>query len=225
MSKVPIRVATDQRFTLVTSSYLQSCAIDLQGFAWCWGSNVEGESGTGHQRIDSIPTLTTDKQKFTQVITGGPHTCGIGESGLTYCWGYNGYGQLGMFTNEKCGREPYQVPCSPRPQPLRTDLRFTTLAVGQSHTCGLTATGEAYCWGDNDQGQLGDGSNAGSYSPVPVNGGFRFISLSAGAHSTCGATSEGRVYCWGGNQRGQLGDGTTRSSVAPVEVTLGVSQW
>jgi len=86
------------------------------------------------------------------------------------------------------------------------------------HSCGVTAGGNAFCWGDNSSGQLGDGTTGGRVSPVPVAGGLTFAVVSAGGDHTCGATPSGGVYCWGDNLFGQLGSGTTVTSLTPVRV-------
>ena len=97
------------------------------------------------------------------------------------------------------------------------------VGAGNLHACGLTVTGNAYCWGFNDFGQLGDGSTTGSLTPVLVSGGTRFSSISTRGGHTCGVTPVGDVYCWGENFRGQLGDGTTINRLTPVLVSGGLS--
>ena len=98
-----------------------------------------------------------------------------------------------------------------------------SVGAGNLHSCGLTVTGNAYCWGFNDFGQLGDGSTTGSLTPVLVSGGIRFSSISTRGGHTCGVTSVGDAYCWGENFRGQLGDGTTINRLTPVLVSGGLS--
>ena len=96
------------------------------------------------------------------------------------------------------------------------------LTTGQTHTCGLTSSGAAFCWGDNWSGQLGTGSTANSSTPVAVSGGLRFSVLAAGFNHTCGLTSAGAAYCWGDNSSGQLGNRSTTSSTTPVAVSGGL---
>jgi alpha-tubulin suppressor-like RCC1 family protein len=74
---------------------------------------------------------------------------------------------------------------------------FATLAVGRYYTCGLTSEGRPFCWGNNDAGQLGDGSTTARLRPVPVAGGLAFRAITAGAGHTCGVTTNSRLYCWG----------------------------
>ena len=78
--------------------------------------------------------------------------------------------------------------------------------------------GNAYCWGFNTFGQLGDGMNVDALGPSPVSGGYTFATLSAGRLHTCAVTTDGVVYCWGFNSFGELGDGTTIDRNVPVQV-------
>jgi alpha-tubulin suppressor-like RCC1 family protein len=85
------------------------------------------------------------------------------------------------------------------------NLRFTQIASGQQRSCGLTADGSAWCWGEGYGGVLGDGSSVHRTSPVAVEGGLRFRTIQAGGMSTCGVTLDGTAYCWGGNESGAVG--------------------
>jgi alpha-tubulin suppressor-like RCC1 family protein len=85
------------------------------------------------------------------------------------------------------------------------------------HTCALTPAGEAWCWGWNGAGQLGDGTTTSSLVPVAVAGGLRFNSLSLGGTASCGRRAN-RVWCWGGNQFGQLGIGSLVNTSLPTLV-------
>ncbi len=89
----------------------------------------------------------------------------------------------------------------------------------QTHTCGLTARGAAYCWGNGTNGQLGNASNTSSNVPVLVFGGNKFISIAAGLNHTCGVRADSAALCWGDNANRQLGNGTTNPSNVPVPVS------
>jgi hypothetical protein len=137
--------------------------------------------------------------------------CALTEQGVPYCWGRDIPGQL--FTKDYV---PY-ASGAPVPTALETDVRFEALSVGASHMCALTAAGEAYCWGSNDAGQLGDGTIVTRWTPAPVSGGLTFTRIAAGNGRTCGLTQDGSAYCWGSNDRGAFGHtgpGTTTPAAA-----------
>jgi uncharacterized protein YjdB len=102
-------------------------------------------------------------------------------------------------------------------------ITFASVSAGTGHSCGLTATGTAYCWGSNRSGELGNGSTSSSSVPVPVIGGLTFSAVSAGMSHTCALTTSGAAYCWGYNTFGQLGDGSGIDRLAPVAVTGALS--
>ena len=93
------------------------------------------------------------------------------------------------------------------------------MSAGLDHTCALTPGGSAYCWGDNQDGQLGDDSNTERDTPSPVVGGYAFSTISAGGKHTCGVTTAGELYCWGLNSHGQLGNNSTHNSSLPTPVS------
>lgn len=142
---------------------------------------------------------------FASVTAAEYHSCGLTTDGVAYCWGLNVRGELGAESVEQCSWQERQVPCSRRPVAVGGGLRFTALALGALHTCGLTSEGQVYCWGENLAGQLGRDSALKSTTPLPVAEGLRFVSLSAGGLHTCGLTATGIAYCWGRNEVGQLG--------------------
>ncbi|MFN2614862.1 MAG: RCC1 domain-containing protein, partial [Actinomycetota bacterium] len=106
--------------------------------------------------------------------------------------------------------------------PRASAAGYTSVAVGNFHTCATTPQGAVYCWGDNGSGQLGEGSYSPSFAatPVPVPSLPAGVSaIAAGSYHTCAALSGGTVRCWGSNGRGQLGDGTYVERTSPVDVS------
>src|SRR5213593_1262657 len=211
-------------FAAVTASGLHTCGLTIvTGAAYCWGANGSGQLGDGTMMNRSRPVLVQAPPgvSFAAVTGGDLHTCGLatGLSAAAYCWGGNGSGQLGDGTKtSQLTPVLVQTPAG---------VTFAAVTAGAAHTCGVTAAGAAYCWGDNGFGQLGDGTTTSQSSPVLVQAppGVSFAAVTAGRLHTCGVTPAGTAYCWGSNSVGQLGDGTMidRSSPVPVPPPTGVS--
>ena len=131
--------------------------------------------------------LVSDVKKF---VAGGYHACFINGKGSAQCWGGNSQGQLG---NNK-----FQENGSSLPDRVFTQAAFVTITGGLRHTCALSEQGVAYCWGWNEDGQLGvDSDRLAIEVPNLVKGGLRFRSISAGSTHTCGISSQDEMYCWG----------------------------
>jgi alpha-tubulin suppressor-like RCC1 family protein len=149
---------------------------------------------------------------FQSISAGAGHTCGLTADGTAYCWGVNYKGQLGDGTMGGRRNSPAAV---------AGGLVFTYISAGAEHTCGLTTDGVAYCWGDNNNGRLGDGTTTSRPRPVAVARGLVFRAIAGNEH-TCGLTRDGAAYCWGPNTFGRLGDGSTNSRLSPVAVSRGL---
>jgi alpha-tubulin suppressor-like RCC1 family protein len=215
----PVPVTGDLRFASVTAGSFHTCALTTAGEAYCWGENRFGQLGTGDTLATTIPVPVTGGLRFQALSAGGSHTCGLTAGGAAYCWGDNHHGEMGDGG----------APTSTTPRPVSGALTFSALSAGRppaassnfagGHTCALTGNGRAYCWGFNNEGQLGDGSENDSPMPVPVATGSTFRSISAGSLYTCGVTTEESALCWGANDAGQLGSGLVNtSSSLPVPV-------
>ena len=131
-----------------------------------------------------------------EVSAGASETCAAMRSGdRVLCWG---------------GASPAGS--------VLADVYFTEMAVGGGHLCGLTSEGAAYCWGDNSQGQLGDGTRTNRTAPTAVRATVRFTDISVGASHTCALGADGSAWCWGANKAGQLGDNSIDLRNRPVLV-------
>lgn len=202
-SSVPIDIGWPA--STITAGSRHTCAIVFSGVV-CWGDNGHGQLGTGNQNDSSTPIsvslLTAD---IVDVAAGKEHTCALTSAGLVYCWGENGYGQLGTG-------------------PLNLDSNFPSLVVlsgsataitaGENYTCVALANGGARCWGQNNYGQLGDGTETDRSLPTIVNGlSQQITSLDGGSQYTCAALENTSVSCWG-NQTTDGGDPVPQTMIA-----------
>jgi len=203
---LPRTVGGGLAFRHLVAGWDHTCGLTGNGNAFCWGLNSQGQLGDGNQLDRLTPTLV--RGAVETLVAGRSHTCGLSE-GRVLCWGSNGFGELGDGTAQDRAQP---VPVQGLPGPPRV------LAAGAVHTCALLTDGRAFCWGQNFQGQLGDGTTQNRNTAVAVTGGLRFSEIYTGGAQTCGITTDGTEYCWGLNQSGQLGDGTRASRSSPTRV-------
>ncbi|AKV01363.1 BNR repeat domain protein [Labilithrix luteola] len=199
--------------TLVPGSG-HTCGLTSQGTVRCWGSNDHGQIGTGTSSPTKVPTPTNVVDLgggATHVALSAWFSCAVTNVGGVKCWGNNAQGQLGAPTNISISTKPVDVTNLSGP--------VKQIAMGVSHACALLVSGEVQCWGDNQYGQLGDGSTTNRPRAVPVSGLSGVLEVTAGGSATCARLGAGAVKCWGGNGLGQVGDG---SGVAKVLVPSGV---
>lgn len=195
----------------VAAGERHTCAVTTQGSVKCWGSNHDGQLGDG-TTVDRVAPITVSglATGMRAVVAGEQHTCGLTVAGGVQCWGSNHKGQLGDGTTDN-KNSPVDVP--------GLTAGVSTLAAGSQHTCAVTIAGEVKCWGDNQDGQLGDGTAIGKSTPVEVAGLTNVVrAIAAGASHTCVLTVTGGVKCWGSNHHGQLGDGSVNARVTPLDV-------
>jgi len=192
----------DECIASVSLGVAHSCVVDFGGQVFCFGRNDSSQLGTGDHELRGEPTLVAGLTGIAQVSAGMNFTCARGSAGEVWCWGLNSDGQLGIGLNDTFRETPTQVVGI-------TDA--VELSARRFHACALLANGQLWCWGNNENGQLGDLSIARRNQPVQAQlpDGLEIVELATGGYHTCVLSSEGRVWCWGGSWGGQLGDGTT----------------
>ena len=185
---------------------------------WTWGSNANGQLGTGDTSSYSSPVTTiAGGTNWKQVEGDRNHTAAIKTDGTLWTWGSNSSGQLGDGTT------------SSRLSPATTaggGTNWKQIACGHAHTAAIKTDGTLWACGYNGSGQLGDGTIANKSSPVTTSGGgTNWKQVAGGLYQTVAIKTDGTLWAWGSNNNGQLGDGTTVSKRSPITTAGGGTNW
>ena len=206
--------------TQVSVGKVHSCALLGDQTVRCWGNSTQGALGNGSSDFNAAGIVTAKGlSKVTAIATSETTNCALKSDKSLWCWGNNDYGQQG--NNSKKGTAvPVKIP---------TSLQFANIDVGFRHTCGRTAPGAVYCWGDGGSGayinRLGNGSNTPSLVPSLVKGVSAAVSLAVGDYHTCAVLKGQSARCWGADAWAQLGNGSHYTAAAAQPVTFkGVSE-
>jgi alpha-tubulin suppressor-like RCC1 family protein len=209
---VPTSCPEQSRWTAVAAGEAHSCAVSWTGRLWCWGRNSEGQLGAGDTEARAEPAEVAGD--WVDVAAGSKHACALARDGTGACWGKNADGQVGS------GR---LTPAEPAPVPVGSLPVLRSVTAGQDHACAVTVEGALWCWGRNEEHQLGAADPLRSPDPLRVEDGVQraWRQVSAGGRHTCGTDLDGRLWCWGHGAEGQLGAGDTTDRVQPAEVAAG----
>ena len=188
------------------------------GTLWAWGSNSNGQLGTGTTVSTSSPvSVVGGFTDWRQVSASSFHVAALRRDGTIWTWGNNSNGQLGTGTTVSTS------------SPVSVVGGFTDwcqVSAGQYHTTAIRQNGTLWGWGRNACGQLGDGTTLNRSSPVSVIGGFTdWCQTSAGGAHSLAVRQNGTLWTWGLNGNGRLGDGTTLNRSSPVSVVGGFTDW
>lgn len=159
----PVPVYGGLTFATLSAGEQHVCGVTTAGAGYCWGQGSSGQLGNGSTSPSTIPVPVSGGLVFTTISAGAGHSCGVTTNGDAYCWGSNLIGQLGNGTFS-----PNFSPPQPTPTAVVGGRKFTTLAAGASHTCGIVTTGVIYCWGRGMDGELGNGTVDDRNVPTPV---------------------------------------------------------
>src|SRR6185312_2312339 len=204
--------ASGVRASAVSAGGGHTCAIEVDGGAWCWGRGDRGQLGLGTtaDAPTPAPLALPGGATAAAISAGSAHTCAIDGAGSVWCWGADDRGQLGLGATGADVTAPAAVAGLPAPA--------TGVAAGGVHSCATLADASVWCWGGNDSGQLGDGTTTDRPFPAKVAGATGVVT--AGALHTC-ASAGGTVWCWGTDTSGQLGDNVTLTVSAPELARVG----
>lgn len=208
----PAQVAAGKTWKRVALGRTHTCGIADEGgvdVPLCWGWDNNGELGNGagvtNQLTPAPVVVPGGGAPWIAIAAGYNHTCAVRQDGTLWCWGRNASGQLGDGTTTARAQPTQALPAG------ATD--WIDVAAAGDFTCGLRATGALFCWGVNNNAQLGLGhTNTPVSTPTQV-GADAYAALDVSANHGCAVTAGGALRCWGRNANGELGLG---NSVGPV---------
>jgi alpha-tubulin suppressor-like RCC1 family protein len=222
-SYTPVQVSGLTGVTRIVSAGGWSLALRSDGTVWSWGYNASGQLGNGTTFDSDVPVRVTGLSHVTQIAAGGQDSMAVATNGITtqstvYAWGGNSYGQLGDGTFRE---RPVPVPIAGISTPS-----VLGIAVGGDFALVLGTDGTLWGWGENNYGQLGNGSTliGNVTTPREVRGlESGIVQIAAGNLYAMERQSDGSVWAWGQNGAGELGNGTTSgiqgANPSPVQVT------
>ena len=236
-SLVPARITSTNDWAAVAAGDSHTLALKADGTLWAWGDNTFGQLGVGSNLQGNQPqqVLTPGStgnfdSNWVAISAGGSHSLGLQADGSLWVWGDNSLGQLGASF----------VAATTSPQQLTNttlsllhpgfDSSWKAISAGLGHTLGLQANGTLWAWGDNADGQLGNGDTllAGQPTPVQVLNilAAPYVAIAAAdAHSTA-LRSDGTLWSFGSDLNGQLGNGASPAPPAtPVQEAGLASDW
>jgi MYXO-CTERM domain-containing protein len=222
-----------RRFTITRSA---SCAVRNDDTVWCWGSVGHGAliPPIGGPDVPSARQVMLTDGPFTAAVIhsedandsdGTPdfpiHICTVRPDGSVWCWGRNTRGALGDGTTTD---HATPAPVLEGMSPLRNAMTTRHAIAG---TCALLTDGTVRCWGDNQYGQVGDGTTTSRLTATtvigpdgrPLDNVTQIASL--GAFARCALRRDATLWCWGRNLAGELGDGTVTNRPRAAQVTCG----
>jgi alpha-tubulin suppressor-like RCC1 family protein len=204
----------------LAASYFSSYALLNDGTVRAWGGDTWGQLGDGsHTEIVAHPVVVEGLTGVVAIAAGGAHAMALLSNGTVASWGGNSYGELGNGTTLK-GAEGSG---STVPLIVPGLGGVVAIASGGGDDAALLSNGTVVAWGENKQGQLGDGTTVEKTVPTPVQGLTGVKAIAVGGVGSLGGhllaqLNDGTVRAVGGNTSGQLGDGTTINRSSPVEV-------
>lgn len=213
--RVDVQGLSDVTVTQLAAGANHTCALTSSGQVRCWGDNSQGQLGIGAQggkETIPVPVQGLDEFTVTQLAAGDGHNCALIDTGAVRCWGDGWHGQLGHGGN------------APRLRPQENVVGVPNaiqITAGSNHTCAVTSTGEAKCWGFSRNGECGTGKlGSDQFNADFVKDLGAVTHIAAGGRHTCAVTATGEGRCWGMNDHGQLGDGTISAVAQPRPVKV-----
>lgn len=208
----PLQVGTDNKWVSIAGGPNGSVALKSDGTYWAWGLGFYGNgvfTNGANAPLQLAPFQIGTDNDWVRIQLYNNTSFGVKSNGTIWGWGINTLGQVGNgnTTNQL---NPVQV--------NNTLNAWLTISAGGTHSLAVKTNGTLWAWGQNNFGQLGDGTNTNRTVQTQIGSDNKWMSVVAGQDHNLGLKSDGTLWAWGQNNFGQLGDGTTANKNAPVQI-------
>lgn len=222
----PEQVSGGGQWKSVYTSYEQVCAIKLDDTLWCWGAYTRDIDGIIN--VADSPTQVGVGYTWKNVSVGATQSCGVRMDNSLWCWGVKSVGY-------KAWDGYWELLEMPAAEPIAAGELWKSVDVAggvnedmftpkEPTICAIKLDDTLWCWGNNDYGQLGDGTKVNKAVPAQVSGGGTWKNVFVSTEATCAIKSDNALWCWGKNNYGQLGDGTKIDKLIPSQISGG-GEW
>jgi alpha-tubulin suppressor-like RCC1 family protein len=204
---------TDDGWIQVSSGENHTIALKYNGTLWAWGDNQYGQLGDGTGINKNTPTQIGADNTWASIAAGYNHSIALKSDGSLWAWGYNTSGQLGL------GNTTSPITTVTR---VGTDINWSMIAAGENHTMALKLDGSIWTWGNNSNGQLGNGITGPSGNKnIPTQiivTDTNWSKIAAGKNYSLALRTDNTLWAWGDNTYCQLGDNTKTKRIVPTQI-------
>jgi prepilin-type N-terminal cleavage/methylation domain-containing protein len=218
----PSLANTNNQWVSVSAGNFFTCALAVNGYVYCWGYNSGGELGINSTTSSPVPMPLyvggeLAGKGIKKLDSGGSHSCVIASDDKVYCWGSNASGSLGN------GVGSTSYPTAVSTSGVMNGKSITAIEAGPYFMCATDTDGKMYCWGENDNKQLGN--NLLTNSPIPVIASAwgtldtRSVATANIGNDHICVIASGTTYCYGDNGSGQSGTATSSYTSSAINIS------
>ena len=199
----------------IEAGYSHTCALLNNNQVKCWGSNVDGQLGTGGNANSKIAVPVMDKEgqmlsNVKEIVLSYKHSCALLNDETVSCWGRRPAGETPFGST----RDFTAFPVMDKNRQSISNVK--EIGIGKEFSCTLLKYESVYCWGKNDKGYLGDRTTYNRAYAMPVKDESGLLDsvkeIAVGNEHTCALLNDDTAKCWGYNSYGQVGNGLSSSS-------------
>ena len=212
---VSTKIGNDNNWETISAGNFNSFAIKTDKTLWAWGYNNLGVLGDGTTVNKNIPTQMGTETNWLTISSKSNHTAALKTDGTLWAWGFNENGEVGNGTS---GTGNFQM--------NRTKIGgsdWKSISIGYGFTLAIKTDGTLWAWGDNNFGQIGNGTNTDQNIPLKIGTATDWRFISAGSSTSFAIKNNGDFWGWGNNMEGEFGNGTTSMNNSPILITCSTS--